>query len=284
MTALTLPLAVVRDGASRIRTVAVFLHVYHLYLVEELARHVARLPHNLDADLFASVVDEIATEKSLALIRRALPRVRIVVCPNRGADIGGLFAVLRDGGVTRRYDAWCKIHTKQSAQCPRAQATAWRKCLLTDILGSEEVVTTCLYAIANLGAGTIGSRWCLRDSWLDPRPCHRLGIPHQTPVRFVAGTMFWASGEVLDLLLSSGITADDFAAGFVHDGRLEHAFERTFGCFPVWGSYIEPDSPEATAAYRTSIRDLSFPRLTPGARSMVTTFVAPGEVRVRIEP
>jgi lipopolysaccharide biosynthesis protein len=265
-----LPIAQVRRELGSVHRLAILAHVYHFELWPELVRHLGAIPRGFAVDCFVSVVDAVATPANLAAIRALRPDAQVVICQNRGADVGGLFAVLRDPRCAGRYDAWCKVHTKRSANCPDPAAGAWRRCLQGDILGSESVALSCLYAIANLGAQVVGSRWCLLDAAVDDATRQLLGLPPLAVASFVAGTMFWASGGVLDVLRDSPLRPESFAPGFAHDGRIEHALERGFGGFGTWGSSRDLQPSPSADAYTADVRALPFLPPVRVPRSVVT--------------
>lgn len=265
---------------SRIRSIAVILHVWQTALVVELAGALARIPSGLEVDVYVSVPEEAASAGGLAPLRALLGEARFVVCENRGADIGGLFAVLRDPGFRSGYDAWCKLHTKRGGNTAPGSGEAWRKSLLLDILGTTSVAAACLDAIQNRGAGVVGSRRCVLGSPLDPRAARLLRLPAPPWVRFVAGTMFWASGGVLEALLRSELTQAHFEPGFAHEGRLEHAVERAFGCFPVWGSRLAFPTQSAADEYEALGAALPFEAVDVGPGRTIETYTFPGEVRL----
>lgn len=192
-----------------------------------------------------------------AWVAGRFPDAKVLVYPNRGRDVGPFIQLLREGHLDD-FELVCKLHGKKSMSLgPQAVfGDVWRRLLLNDLIGSDELVGDILRRfIKQPELGLVGSshfRGNYPDTWpqnaaLTLELAKRLGCPEeQFEPDFFAGTMFWIRRGLLDLLKPLNLSQDDFPveAGQT-DGTLQHAVERIFGALP--GLACPPMTIEVTA-------------------------------------
>jgi lipopolysaccharide biosynthesis protein len=214
-------------------------HVYYPDLWPVLARHIGNIPPNL-FDLYVNLVDSTWTEESETLVRRGFPEARIYVSPNRGRDIGGFFALLRNIDLDD-YDAVCLVHTKKSPHMSGSEAEKWRDDLLGAILGSSDVARQNIDLLRENGkVGLIGSaQWRntqisgnadFYDRLLDG---FRIEGDHRR-CEYLSGTMMFLRASVLKelyeaLRFTQFEDGDERSLTFHQDGQIAHAVERLIG-------------------------------------------------------
>jgi hypothetical protein len=223
-------------GAFRLCCLA---HVYYPDLWPVLARHIANLPPSL-FDLYVNLVDSTWTEESETLVRRDFPEARIYVSPNRGRDIGGFFALLRNIDFDE-YDAFCLVHTKKSPHLDASRVEKWRDDLLGAILGSSDIARQNIDLLRENGKiGLIGSgRW--RDTRLFGNSDlynrlldgFRIEGDHRC-CEYLSGTMMFVRASVLKEIYSAlrntqFENGDELSLQFHQDGQIAHAIERLIG-------------------------------------------------------
>ena len=214
-------------------------HVYYPDLWSVLARHVANMPSSL-FDLYVNLVDSTWTEESETLIRQDFPEARIYVSPNRGRDIGGFFALLRNIDLDD-YDAVCLVHTKKSPHMKGNKGEKWRDDLLGAILGSGVIARQNIDLLRENGKiGLIGSgRWrdtrLFGNSNLYNRLIDGLGVQGEhRRCEYLSGTMMFLRASVLKEIYQA-LRETQFEDGEEQslqshrDGQIAHAVERLIG-------------------------------------------------------
>ena len=219
--------------------VCCLVHVYYDDLWPELAeriRHFARIR----IDLRVNVAERPGAEATAAKVRDDFPDAFVRISPNRGRDIGGFFALMRDLDFGR-YDVICLLHTKKSPHLADAAGRAWRHDLLDSIVADEAT------AAINVGRmlqdpsiGVVASaKW--RRTGIGPNQrryrdyLDRLAIsPKNRRCEFVAGTMMLVRPAVLKTLYLAlaGIEFEDYEGRPLEaqlDGEAMHAIERVLG-------------------------------------------------------
>lgn len=216
-------------------TLCVLVHVFYPELWPELAGYIHNLPVRFH-DLYVNVVDSASNPTLLEGIRADFPHARVYVSNNKGRDIGGHFQLLRH--VTwRNYRVFCLLHTKKSPHLAPGDALLWRRRLLMPLLGSpQRAVENVARFLDDASLGQLGAEAC-RDTTLAKnrrryvQVLEHLQIPKEGPVEFVAGTMMFVRGEVLNRLFE-GLRDIPFEPGdkeplaFHLDGQWAHAIER----------------------------------------------------------
>lgn len=219
--------------------VVVIVHVFYADLWSGIADCLANIP--ADFDLCVNIVSDIDSPSLRSAIHSDFPIVRLSVSPNRGYDIGGLFASLKLLDLTQ-YDLICKVHTKKGAHLKFGDD--WRRSMLQTLLGSAQTIREIWRRFAadphlgmvgdarfRFGADLIGMN---RPHYTDF--CNRLGIdPDIDNLDFFGGTMFWCRPRILTRLLELDLDVTDFEAPpdartrNLHDGQMAHAIERLVG-------------------------------------------------------
>lgn len=225
--------------------VAAHLHVYYLDLAEELVADALRIePLRRIVVTSPWAVEEL--EPFLVPARARGVEVEILQVPNRGKDVGGLLAAIRDGRLLDS-DLVFKVHSKKS-QNPASYFDAisavfgkridsgeqWRRGLIDPLAGTAartaEIVDLFQRdaAIGMVGARTFVTSAPDANAELCREIYARFQVRQGLP--FVAGTMFWSRSALLKPLLDHGLGPDDFSldSGEV-EGGLEHVMERMLG-------------------------------------------------------
>lgn len=214
-------------------------HVYYDDLWPELADSIRQFGR-IEVDLRVNVAERPGSEETAARVRADFPGARVLISPNRGRDIGGFFALMRDLDF-ERYDVICLLHTKKSPHLPGAVARRWRRDLLDAILADEAA------AAINVGRmlqdpaiGVVASaKWRRTGLGRNQRRYRdyldRLAIsPENRSCEFVAGTMMLVRPRVLKTLYLA-LAGVEFEGGDGRplrtqlDGQSMHAIERVLG-------------------------------------------------------
>lgn len=226
----------VDPAAARVCCLA---HVYYDDLWPELADAIRRFGR-INVDLRVNVADRPRSEEAAAKVREDFPGALVRISPNRGRDIGGFFALMRDLDF-ERYDVICLLHTKKSPHLPEAVGRQWRRDLLEAILADEATAAINvgrmlqdpaigLVASAKWRRTGIGHNRRRYRDYLD-----RLAIgPANRRCEFVAGTMMFVRPRVLKTLYLAlaGIEFEDYEGRPLEaqlDGEAMHAIERVLG-------------------------------------------------------
>jgi len=212
----------------------ILLHLFYPDIAIELIDRLAMLDGSLD--IIVTTPQPLADPVQSALDR--LPnRWEIVTVPNRGWDIGPLFAAL-PAIVAGGYDLVCKLHTKKGGS---GYAGEWRDIFLESLVGSDVIVGRIVDAFeaderlelagpASLYMSAAQNQFSNRDRLARLAPA--VAAPKLAPSDwgFFAGTMFWARRTMLERLAPLAEFHDTEADG--NDGALAHAVERLFGLAP----------------------------------------------------
>jgi GT2 family glycosyltransferase/SAM-dependent methyltransferase/glycosyltransferase involved in cell wall biosynthesis len=222
-------------GADRPLRIAAVLHLYYPEMWPEFSVALERLPQG--SDLFVTTVPE-HRELVQAMLRREASGARLIVCENRGRDVGPFLAVM-EAVRLEDYDYVLKVHSKKSPHLGGEAGSTWRQRILGQLLPEEglDLVWDQFRAAPRVGLLAPGGHLLDaqahmgRDNGNHPavqRLAQRLGFDFdRTPYRFAAGTMFWMRGDVVRELRGLGLRQDEFEdeAGQL-DGTLAHAVER----------------------------------------------------------
>lgn len=190
------------EGPPRL---AVFAHLYYGELWPELLAYLNNVPEPFD--LYVNLVDSMAEGVGLLAQRIGweVPWAKVFISPNRGRDVGGLFRLLAEVPEGRQYAAWAFIHGKRSVHATpgaRMDGNAWRKSLLDAVLGTPEQAAKCIAEVLRPGVGIAGTaKWIERvgSDYYETPILRAAGLDGPFPAaKFIAGTMFWAKGSLLD--------------------------------------------------------------------------------------
>ena len=217
------------------RPLGVFLHAYHLDLVDGIA---ARLDVIGQAcQLYVST----DTEAKAAWLRDRLPRAVVRVFPNRGRDVFPRLFGFADAHAD--HDLVLHLHTKRSPQSPRL--AGWLEHNLDRLLPPDGVDGILglflddprLGMVAPAPFGPIMASY----GWGANRPIADIltwgtewqPLPDSRQLSFPAGSMFWARSEALAPLRELAVPPDVFPHGLgLLDGTVAHALERLSGVSP----------------------------------------------------
>ncbi|MGN7169707.1 rhamnan synthesis F family protein [Paenibacillus cellulositrophicus] len=218
--------------------IAIQVHLYYVDLMNEFITYLNNIPYQFD--LLISITDK----KSKEIVKNEFSKIENVknvfveVVPNRGRDVAPL--VVNFAEKIMKYDFICHIHTKKSLYTGNEQ-TYWRKYLLDNLMGSEEVVRKIFYLFQkgnNVGLiypETVsfipywGHTWLAnKDRAKELLKCMGINIGNTNYIDYPAGTMFWARTKALQPLFKLGLKIGNFDEESKQtDGTLAHAIERS---------------------------------------------------------
>ncbi len=224
--------------------VGVAVHVFYPDLVDELAQSIQNIP--VPCDVYVTNSSGAELNPDIFQVGN-VENVAILPIENRGRDIWPLAAVV-NAGYLDQYELILKIHTKKSqwrAEHATLDGTGdqWREDSLRNLLGSPQDVQQILDGFAadpSLGAvgpnGThLGPEYWGGDYELVTELAKRLGLQFKKDsLDFIAGSIYWVRGFVLQGLRSLCLSPDCFEdeAGQI-DGTTAHAVERLIGLLTV---------------------------------------------------
>jgi len=221
--------------------IIIFFHIYYVDLLDEYLWYLNNVKTiKYSFDLYVSICDKSIDNIIINKLKDFDQGVKITICENRGADIGGFFASLRNNSINfDSYNSVLYLHTKKSSQYGEEISYTWRGELLNDILINKDLIEFCIQKIKE-NNGIIGSSRCIYDinqsltTYNTERLnyntlCDILNIKHIENSLFVAGTIFWSHPSIFKFIQNSNITTDNFKLTFNHSNLLEHSFERIFG-------------------------------------------------------
>jgi lipopolysaccharide biosynthesis protein len=219
-----------RDARPRGR-IAIVVHVYYAELWPELSDAIANImePFDLFVTLVAGRSDGLAQT-----ISQERQFAHILTVENHGRDILPFFSIVRTG-VLFRYEVICKLHTKRSEW--HEDGEAWRKQLVTGILGNSRLVRLILGAFrSDRKLGMIvadGHIYRGRELWEGNRKYLHQLFTHfdmdesEFGKSFAGGSIFWIRPAILRLISELPFRFDDFdPEPLGKDGHLVHAIER----------------------------------------------------------
>ncbi|RQZ28612.1 glycosyltransferase [Burkholderia sp. Bp9017] len=219
--------------------IAVQLHIYHSDRVPECIEYLRNI--RFDFDLFVSTSLDKESEV-LKAVRDAYPNARIFQYPNTGADIAPFLELI---STFKNYRLLLKIHTKRDVG---AWGDAWRRGLLTPILGSPELIDE---IVERFRANEHLAMACSADFYKHgvrnsiPASLERLeflakelGLSEYQDKNwaFVAGTMFWVRPQIYLELARYMCDSAGYSAEFSRDGAIEHGLERALG-LALWQNH-----------------------------------------------
>lgn len=221
-------------GAAKPST-AVVVHAYYIDPLPELRRN---LLHFTDPfDLFVTTPHEADVPLILDALRGCAASITVVVCENRGRDIGPFTSLLREGFLDT-YSAVLKLHLKKSLYS--AAGDTWRQALFDELCGNAAKIKASIGLISQAGAGIVGPHqyfltnprfWGANRAQVG-RILGAVGaIENATELElaFFAGSMFWCNPQALSSLrqIPEELLAFPPEAG-LQDGTTAHALERVF--------------------------------------------------------
>jgi lipopolysaccharide biosynthesis protein len=232
----------VRRGLPATRPmIAIMLHLHYLDLWPEFQALLEAIDRPFHLILTLTRADAAFADR----VKTRFQDAEIVVYDNRGRDIGPFIQLLREGRLDR-FHLICKLHGKKSALSgPRmVLGDVWRRASSLDLIGSAEVVDRVIAEFeGSPEVDMIGSRRFLlpnkwkaeKASWGENKAAilsllAMMGIETNTPLKFIAGTMFWVRRSALEPLKRLDLTLSSFPSeDGQQDGALQHALERVLG-------------------------------------------------------
>jgi len=213
---------------------AVILHVYYEDLFDEIASYLDNIVSGFD--LYISL-PKTKMEFSETIFKR-FPNAQLFLTDNKGRDIAPFIEIFRCIS-NLGYKAILKLHTKKSIH--REDGPAWRSDMLVKLIGSEAAVQTVQDVLINdQEVGLIGPKGHVLDHQVfwGFNKTHTLKLAEEVGIldvedpafMFIAGSMFWAKPDALNLLNILSVDSLDFEPEPTPpDGAMAHAVERFIG-------------------------------------------------------
>jgi len=186
-------------------------------------------------DLYVSLPegDEL-TEKKNAILS-IFPKAIIVAVPNKGADIGPFFEILKlIFNSNKHYDYLLKLHSKKSSHLSKEFSMTFRRHFYRNLCFNLDYCVDIMNK--NLDIGMIGPPDSILELTEDEdkdnmssfnQLIEEFSIKDRS-INFIAGTMFVCRFELLTKYLKGSKTYN-FENGHKTFGTLAHGFERLFG-------------------------------------------------------
>ncbi len=215
--------------------VAVVVHLFYLELLDEILDDLDNIVEPFD--LYVTTPFEADIPQILAASDRRSRGVKVMLCRNKGRDVGPFLALYRTGCLDR-YQAVLKLHSKKSRYSSKGDF--WRRELYAPLCGNSMTVLQSLRLIREHGCGVVGpARYFLTDEKFWGANRKRLGSilaacgvhskSEQPELAFFAGTMFWFAPNAFSAIhRAHGETVAFEPENGEQDGTLAHAWERAF--------------------------------------------------------
>jgi lipopolysaccharide biosynthesis protein len=212
---------------------AILLHVFHEDLIDEMLQKIKNT--ELVFDFYVTITDTLTTQAVQKIIKE-FPAVRILEVNNRGRDVLPFLKAARHFNLGQ-YKAVCKLHSKKSPH--RQDGSDWRNAMFSDLLNPEGGNRLIKEFANSTNAGLLAPQFSLikvGGETLIANEEHlqelfaTYKLKPQWEFYFSAGTMFWASGRLLNKINETYLAEEKFEveAGQL-DATLGHAYERFFG-------------------------------------------------------
>jgi lipopolysaccharide biosynthesis protein len=212
---------------------AILLHIFHEDLIDELLEKIASVEFTFD--FYITVTDTLTTQAIRKIIAK-FPAVKILELNNHGRDILPFLKAVRHFELGR-YKAVCKLHSKKSTH--RQDGDGWRKAMFSDLLNPEDGKQVIQKFTDSTSSGLLAPQFSIVKAGGESLFANEEYLKYLfstykiKPVwefPFPAGTMFWASGRLLNKINETHIPPEMFET---EDGQLDatlaHAYERFFG-------------------------------------------------------
>ncbi|MBC7488882.1 MAG: hypothetical protein H7240_01480 [Glaciimonas sp.] len=220
---------------SKNRKIAVVLHLYYLDLLPEILSYLINIIEPFD--LFITTPFEADLPKILDTCHEQKIPLSVVLCNNKGRDIGPFISLYRTGKLDN-YDAVLKLHSKKSKYSEKGGA--WRRELIGPLCGDSLTALRAIALLRNGQCGLVGPhRYFLThtDYWGANKTqvskiLHSTGSKTNSPtpeLAFFGGSMFWFVPSALNSIKNCEADSITFEAeNGKQDGTLAHAWERCF--------------------------------------------------------
>ena len=232
--------------------VAVFIHAFHLDVLPQINTYLENIPFEYDLYVNFSHDTKGALQNShnISKIIELYQNLKgdnfyYTISQNKGMDPGG-FTVSANhaNNLKKRYDYICKIHTKRGKHNTNPFEVAgnqWTKDLLDTLLGTptriQEIVdifkqkhdvgmiSCAKYMCQDMGSNLANYEKLCKKYKISPK------ASYPQSKSFVAGTMFWVRGDILNFFKKNTCDLNNFErfqGPPPLDGTMAHAFERFF--------------------------------------------------------
>jgi len=229
-------------------SVGLHLHVHYPELLDGLLQQLRC--NQIRPDLWISLSDARARPQVEQCLERAeLQCEALLVCPNRGRDLGPLLVEFGQE-LDQRYAIHGHLHTKKSVLVDQAFAGRWRTFLQGNLLGQPGVPMLDAIAAAMEANPQLGLVYPDDPNvvgWGENKPIaaqllSRLGLSANLAdhLNFPVGSMFWARQGALSRLYQANWSYTDFPEEPIgYDGTLLHAIERLLPVINTSAGYSE---------------------------------------------
>lgn len=226
--------------------IGLHLHLYNLYLYDEVVSYLKNFPYPFD--LYLTTSKQSFEPLSRLIFSQAiipnLQKLEVLLHPNRGRDVAPWLVGTR--AVQSEYDLFCHIHAKESFQYGGTFGTEWRRYLFDNLIEERAV----LDIVAHFQDPKIGLifpacysgmyDFCMKNNiplfgefgeesmiadLLKRMKVEDSFVRKDLPCSF--GTMMWYRPKALQPLLDLNLSYEDFPEEPVGvGGTIAHAIER----------------------------------------------------------
>jgi lipopolysaccharide biosynthesis protein len=224
---------------SKETKLAVVLHLYYTEQWDYIRRKLSKI-NEKSWDLFVNLQEK--DEQFTETIFESYPKAHVVKLPNRGRDVLPFMHIVRRLNELG-YSSVLKLHTKKSPH--RNDGANWLSSLTGSLLPNK-ISTRKLVSVVNEGGVFIGPKGhyislksymgsnqdnlrAILERVYDAKTAEQC-VSQPNDFAYFAGSMFWASMDVLRPLANLHLMPEDFEpeAGQI-DGTMAHAIERAIG-------------------------------------------------------
>lgn len=228
---------------SRRMPLGILFHVYYPEVATEILPLLKRI--SIPFDLNVNFVQETYDAKADRMVRSMFPNSFTKISENRGLGCGGFQSLAQDPKLAQvTYEKLLILHTKKATGRHDEIGRKWRESLLM-ILKDRNTIEKCLRLLDTKGA-VAPQNLCFAEAgcWEGHAQkirelCELSDIPYGV-APFVAGSMFWARGELWDVMRRIRFPVSRFEPGYVAEGAYAHAFERFYGVVAAHYGGLEP--------------------------------------------
>lgn len=210
---------------------AIHLHLYYVDLAQEFNEYFKNLPSGYD--LYITTVGDKDTLSIKELFKDSgASNIEVIVVENIGRDVAPMIFDLKNSILGGKYDVIGHFHSKKSVDVANSLGDRWRKYLLDNLVGDENVSNSVLSLFEDQQIGLVFAEDRHFMDMGDNKPyldelCDILGLPkvNESPL-FPLGNMFWARvdaiKDIFDLNKQQVIQEEPLP----YDGSYMHALER----------------------------------------------------------
>jgi lipopolysaccharide biosynthesis protein len=219
--------------------VGIFVHMFYPDMWTEIAGYLQNM-QGVKHELYINLVTSSFDSAIFSQIRRDFPDAQILVSPNEGRDIGGLFRLFAEVDFNK-LSAVAICHSKKSPHLAAGVGQSWMRDLMDAYADTRENYAKNVRIIQHdpsvgmiasakwrrIGVGRANDHHYQRISLLLPQ------LKGRTP-EYLSGTMFLAKPAIIQGVYSA-LKELEFENGdgldlrFQIDGQVAHAIERAFG-------------------------------------------------------